>query len=443
MAEIQVPQDLEGEEELEILFDEDDNVLYPEALQAEGEMPFGENMADYLEDSALGKISSQLISSYEDDLSSRQDWYETFRNGLDLLGIDSEARSEPFEGASGVYHPLLAEATTHFQAQAYKELLPANGPVDTKVMGATNDPKLMQANRVKDFMNYQLMYKMEEYDPEMDQMLFFLPLAGSAFKKCYYDPSMGRVVSRFVKAEDLVVPYTTTDLHTTPRITHVIKMTENDMRKLQLSGFYRDTGMTPPGYTTDENVIQEKIDELDGISRTGSSEEYTLLECHVELDIEGFEHTDSNGETTGLALPYIVTICQDNSEILSIRQNYDEIDPMRKKIEYFTHYKFLPGLGFYGFGLIHMIGGVTKSATAILRQLIDAGTLANLPAGFKSRGLNIQRSDDPLQPGEWRDVDAPGGTIRDSFLPLPYKEPSATLAQLLGLLVESGQRLRQ
>tara|TARA_R100000808_G_scaffold18106_1_gene39776 strand:- start:196 stop:2568 length:2373 start_codon:yes stop_codon:yes gene_type:complete len=440
MAEIQVPQDLEGEEELEILFDEDDNVLYPEALQAEGEMPFGENMAEYLEDSTLGQISSQLTTSYEDDLSSRQDWYETFKNGLDLLGIDSEARSEPFEGASGVYHPLLAEATTHFQAQAYKELLPANGPVDTKVMGATSDPKLMQANRVKDFMNYQLMYKMEEYDPEMDQMLFFLPLAGSAFKKCYYDPSMGRVVSRFVKAEDLVVPYTTTDLHTTPRITHVIKMTENDMRKLQLSGFYRDVGMTPPGYVTDENVIQEKIDELDGISKTGSSEEYTLLECHVELDIEGFEHTDADGETTGLALPYIVTICQDNSEILSIRQNYDEVDPMRKKIEYFTHYKFLPGLGFYGFGLIHMIGGVTKSATAILRQLIDAGTLANLPAGFKSRGLNIQRSDDPLQPGEWRDVDAPGGTIRDSFLPLPYKEPSATLAQLLGLLVESGQR---
>jgi len=440
MAEIQVPQGLEDEEELEILFDEDDNILYPEALQAEGEMPFGENMADYLEDTVLSGIATELTSSYEDDLASRQDWYETFRNGLDLLGIDSENRSEPFEGASGVYHPLLAEATTHFQAQAYKELLPANGPVDTKVMGASSDPKQMQANRVKNFMNYQLMYKMEEYDPEMDQMLFFLPLAGSAFKKCYYDPSMGRVVSRFVKAEDLIVPYTTTDLHTTPRITHVIKMTENDMRKLQLSGFYRDVEMTTPGYTTDENVIQEKIDQMDGVSRTGSSEEYTLLECHVELDIEGFEHTNSSGEITGLALPYIVTICQDNNKVLSVRQNYDQADPMRKKIEYFTHYKFLPGLGFYGFGLIHMIGGVTKSATAILRQLIDAGTLANLPAGFKSRGLNIQRSDDPLQPGEWRDVDAPGGAIRDSFLPLPYKEPSATLAQLLGLLVESGQR---
>jgi len=308
-------------------------------------------------------------------------------------------------------------------------------------MGASNDPKAMQANRVKDFMNYQLMYKMEEYDPEMDQMLFFLPLAGSAFKKCYFDPAMGRVVSRFIKAEDLIVPYYTTDLHTSPRITHRMAMSENDLRKLQLSGFYRDMPMSSPSYSADgENSVQDKIDEIDGVSRTGTQAEYTLLEFHVELDIEGFEHTDGDGEPTGLALPYIVTICKDNNTVLSIRRNYEETDPMRKKIEYFTHYKFLPGLGFYGFGLIHMIGGVTRSATSILRQLIDAGTLANLPAGFKARGLNIQRSDDPVQPGEWRDVDTPGGTIRDSFMPLPYKEPSATLAQLLGLLVESGQR---
>jgi hypothetical protein len=308
-------------------------------------------------------------------------------------------------------------------------------------MGASNDPKAMQANRVKDFMNYQLMYKMEEYDPEMDQMLFFLPLAGSAFKKCYFDPAMGRVVSRFIKAEDLIVPYYTTDLHTSPRITHRMAMSENDLRKLQLSGFYRDMPMSSPSYSADgENSVQDKIDEIDGVSRTGTQAEYTLLEFHVELDIEGFEHTDGDGEPTGLALPYIVTICKDNDTVLSIRRNYEETDPMRKKIEYFTHYKFLPGLGFYGFGLIHMIGGVTRSATSILRQLIDAGTLANLPAGFKARGLNIQRSDDPVQPGEWRDVDTPGGTIRDSFMPLPYKEPSATLAQLLGLLVESGQR---
>ena len=338
-----------------------------------------------------------------------------------------------------MYHPLLAEAVTHFQAQTYRELLPAGGPVDTQVMGVTSDPKLEQANRVKNFMNYQLTYKMEEYDPEMDQMLFYLPLAGSAFKKSYYDPSVGRAVSRFVKAEDLVVPYTTNDLVTASRITHVIRMTENDLKKLQLSGFYRDVSMGSPSYIK-QNDLQDKIDELEGVDRTGGDDEYTLLEVHGEFDLDGFEDKDENGEPTGLALPYIITICLDTNEVLSIRQNYDPTDPMRRKVEYFTHYKFLPGLGFYGFGLIHMIGGVTKSATAILRQLIDAGTLSNLPAGFKSRGLNIQRSDDPIQPGEWRDVDTPGGVIRDSFLPLPYKEPSGTLAQLLGLLVESGQK---
>ena len=438
MAEVQIP---EGEENVEILFDEEDNVLDPSLLTEEVEIPFEENLAEFLDPATLSEVSNELTTAFEEDLSSRGDWYEAFKDGLELLGVDSDPRSEPFEGASGVYHPLLAEATTHFQAQAYKELLPANGPVDTKIMGASSDPKAMQANRVKDFMNYQLMYKMEEYDPEMDQMLFFLPLAGSAFKKCYFDPAMGRVVSRFIKAEDLIVPYYTTDLHTSPRITHRMAMSENDLRKLQLSGFYRDMPMSSPSYSADgENAVQDKIDEIDGVSRTGTQAEYTLLEFHVELDIEGFEHTDSNGEPTGLALPYIVTICKDNDTVLSIRRNYEETDPMRKKIEYFTHYKFLPGLGFYGFGLIHMIGGVTRSATSILRQLIDAGTLANLPAGFKARGLNIQRSDDPVQPGEWRDVDVPGGTIRESFLPLPYKEPSATLAQLLGLLVESGQR---
>jgi len=440
MAEVQFPEEFDGEERVEILFDEDNNLVDPSMLEMEVEIPFEENLAEYLDPATLSEISSELLSAYENDVASRQDWYETFKNGLELLGIENDPRSEPFEGASGVYHPLLAEAATHFQAQAYKELLPANGPVDTKIMGASNDPKAMQANRVKDFMNYQLMYKMDEYDPEMDQMLFFLPLAGSAFKKCYYDPTMGRVVSRFIKAEDLIVPYTATDLHTSPRITHRLTMTENDLRKLQLSGFYVDEEMNPPSYTDDSDSVQQKIDELDGVTRTGSQHDYTLLEFHVELDIEGFEHTDNDGEPTGLAIPYIVTICKDNNTVLSVRRNYEETDPMRKKVEYFTHYKFLPGLGFYGFGLIHMIGGVTKSATAILRQLIDAGTLANLPAGFKARGLNIQRSDDPVQPGEWRDVDTPGGTIRDSFMPLPYKEPSATLAQLLGLLVESGQR---
>ena len=440
MAEVQFPEDLEGEEQVEILFDEENNLVDPSKLEMEVDIPFGENLAEYLDPATLNEISSELLNSYQDDVDSRENWYETFRDGLELLGIENDPRSEPFEGASGVYHPLLAEAATHFQAQAYKELLPSNGPVDTKIMGASNDPKAMQANRVKDFMNFQLMYKMEEYDPEMDQMLFYLPLAGSAFKKCYYDPTMGRVVSRFVKAEDLVVPYTATDLHTSPRITHRMTMTENDLRKLQLSGFYTDEEMSRPSYSEQEDPVQQKIDEIDGVSRTGRQADYTLLEFHAELDIEGFEHTDKNGEATGLAIPYIITVCKDNNRVLSIRRNYVENDPMRKKIEYFTHYKFLPGLGFYGFGLIHMIGGVTKSATAILRQLIDAGTLANLPAGFKARGLNIQRSDDPVQPGEWRDVDTPGGTIRDAFMPLPFKEPSPALAQLMGVLVESGQR---
>tara|TARA_A100000172_G_C3043440_1_gene111435 strand:+ start:2409 stop:4787 length:2379 start_codon:yes stop_codon:yes gene_type:complete len=437
--EIEVEEEPFEDEVVEVYIDDEGTTSFGDEFDEEYAISFGENIAEILDESTRGALASKITSYYHDDLDSRQDWYETFRDGLDLLGIKTNTRSEPFEGASGVYHPLLAEAVTHFQAQTYRELLPAGGPVDTQVMGVTSDPKLEQANRVKNFMNYQLTYKMEEYDPEMDQMLFYLPLAGSAFKKSYYDPSVGRAVSRFVKAEDLVVPYTTNDLVTASRITHVIRMTENDVKKLQLSGFYRDVDMGSPSYIK-QNDLQDKIDELDGVDRTGGDDEYTLLEVHGEFDLEGFEDKDENDEPTGLALPYIITVCLDTNEILSIRQNYDPTDPMRRKVEYFTHYKFLPGLGFYGFGLIHMIGGVTKSATAILRQLIDAGTLSNLPAGFKSRGLNIQRSDDPIQPGEWRDVDTPGGVIRDSFLPLPYKEPSGTLAQLLGLLVESGQK---
>ena len=437
--EIEVEEEPLEDEVVEVFIDDEGIASFGDEFDEEYAISFGENIAEILDESTRGALASKITSYYHDDLDSRQDWYETFRAGLDLLGIKTNTRSEPFEGASGVYHPLLAEAVTHFQAQTYRELLPAGGPVDTQVMGVTSDPKLEQANRVKNFMNYQLTYKMEEYDPEMDQMLFYLPLAGSAFKKSYYDPSVGRAVSRFVKAEDLVVPYTTNDLVTASRITHVIRMTENDVKKLQLSGFYRDVDMGSPSYIK-QNDLQDKIDELDGVDRTGGDDEYTLLEVHGVFDLDGFEDKDENGEPTGLALPYIITVCLDTNEILSIRQNYDPTDPMRRKVEYFTHYKFLPGLGFYGFGLIHMIGGVTKSATAILRQLIDAGTLSNLPAGFKSRGLNIQRSDDPIQPGEWRDVDTPGGVIRDSFLPLPYKEPSGTLAQLLGLLVESGQK---
>ena len=427
-------------EETEVFIQPDGSAILGSDMPDQATAKFGENLAEMIDERELYTIATELVSNYQDDLDSRDDWFHTYTEGLDLLGINAESRSQPFIGASGVHHPILAEAVTQFQAQAYKELLPAGGPVDTEVLGVTDDAKLEKANRVKNFMNYQITYKMEEYDPEMDQLLFYLPLSGSAFKKVYYDPAVGRAVARFVKAEDLVVPYYAVDLLTSPRITHVINMTENELRKLQISGFYRDVEMSSPESGTDTTEVDDKIDELQGLSRTLNDEEYTLLEMHVDLDIEGYQDTDANGEETGIGLPYIVTICKDNNEILAIRPNYSENDPMKKKIEYFTHYKFLPGLGFYGFGLIHMMGGLTKSVTAILRQLIDAGTLSNLPAGFKSRGLNIQRNDDPLQPGEWRDVDAPGGKLQDSFLPLPYKEPSGTLTTLLGALVDSGKR---
>ena len=439
--ELEIMQEpLQNGVDTEVFMQPDGSAVIGSDPSAGGSVEFGENLADTLDERELNTIASELTSQYQEDLDSRDDWFETFSKGLDLLGINIEDRSEPFVGASGVHHPILAEAVTQFQAQAYKELLPLGGPVDTEVLGLSSDAKLEKANRVKNFMNYQITYKMEEFDPEMDQLLFYLPLSGSAFKKIYYDPGLGRATARFIKAEDLVVPYYAVDLLTAPRITHVIHMAENDLRKLQLSGFYRDIEMSSPSTNVENTTVDDKIDKLQGISRTISDEEYTLLEVHVNLDLEGFEDTDENGEETGLGLPYLVTICKDTNDILAIRPNYNPDDPMRKKIEYFTHYKFLPGLGFYGFGLIHMMGGLTKSVTAILRQLIDAGTLSNLPAGFKSRGLNIQRHDDPLQPGEWRDVDAPGGRLTDAFMPLPYKDPSGTLTTLLGSLVESGKQ---
>ena len=446
LSSVPNPQEIEieimeqPEEETELFIQPDGSVIRGSDMPDQTSAKFGENLAESLDERELQTIATELVSSYEDDLDSRDDWFRTYTNGLDLLGLNSESRSQPFIGASGVHHPILAEAVTQFQAQAYKELLPTGGPVDTEVLGISDDVKSEKANRVKNFMNYQITYKMEEYDPEMDQLLFYLPLSGSAFKKVFYDPGVGRAVARFIKSEDLVVPYYAVDLLTSPRITHVIHMTENELRKLQLSGFYRDIEMNPPESSASVTEVDAKLDELQGLTRTINDEEYTLLEVHVDLDLEGYQDTGENGEETGVGLPYVVTICKDNNEILAIRPNYDPQDPMRKKKEFFTHYKFLPGLGFYGFGLIHMMGGLTKSVTAILRQLIDAGTLANLPAGFKSRGLNIQRHDDPLQPGEWRDVDAPGGKLQDSFLPLPYKEPSNTLMVLLGSLVDSGKR---
>jgi len=399
------------------------------------------NLAEIISEDDLTALASDLCSDFDEDEESRREWLETFTKGLDLLGIKAEDRSEPFPGASGVHHPLLSESVAQFQAQAYKELLPADGPVQTQILGVADTLREQQAQRVKEFMNYQITYNMEEYDPELDQLLFYLPLSGSAFKKVYYDPAKARAVSSFVMAEDFIVSYSTNDLTECSRATHVIEMSGNHIRKMQMAGLYRDLEIGAPAndYEGDIAGVKEKIDDITGVSRPTDSETYTVLEMHVELDLEGFEDT-VDGEPTGIALPYIVTIIKESMQILSIRKNFDPNDPLKKKIEYFVHYKFLPGLGFYGFGLIHMIGGLSKSATSLLRQLIDAGTLSNLPAGFKARGMRIRDDDTPIEPGEWRDVDVPGGTIRDALMPLPYKEPSGVLAQLLGVLVDSGQR---
>jgi hypothetical protein len=401
---------------------------------------FYRNLAEEIDQRELSALASDTLSMYKEDRESRASWERTYSGGLSLLGMETDERSQPFQGASGVYHPLLSEAVAQFQASAYKELLPAGGPVNTRVVGRSSPEREEQATRVKEFMNYQITEVMQEYDPELDQMLFYLPLSGSSFKKVYYDESLGRAVSKFITSEDLVVPYETTDLQSATRITHMIRQNMNEVRKLQESGFYRDIELVPS--EDPQTEITEKIDRMEGLSPTSysSSDIMTILECHIDLDLSGFEDTREDGETTGIKLPYIVTMEEDCSQILSIRRNWEENDSLQKKKQYFVHYKFLPGLGFYGFGLIHMIGGLCKSATSLMRQLIDAGTLANLPAGFKARGLRVRNADEPLQPGEWRDVDAPGGALRDSLIPLPYKEPSGTLLNLLGILVDSGRR---
>ncbi len=402
---------------------------------------FNSNIAESLDESTLNSIAIELTSGIEKDKSSREDWEKTYTDGLKYLGMKfDQERSEPFAGASGVIHPLLGEAVTNFQAQAYKELLPSNGPVKTQVVGKYDAVVEEQAQRVKDFMNYQITHVMEEFDEELDQMLFYLPLAGSAFKKIYYDESLGRAVSKFIAPEDLIVPYFSTDLESCPRITNVVKMPENEVKKLQAIGFYRRIEVS--SVDSDQgSQVQEEINELSGIEPSYDTDEVSLLyEVHANLEIEGFEDIDEMGEITGVKLPYIVTIDSNTNNILSIYRNYEENDPFRKKIEYFVHFKFLPGLGFYGFGLTHMIGGLSKASTSILRQLIDAGTLANLPAGFKTRGIRIRDEDTPIQPGEFRDVDAPGGSLRESIQPLPFKEPSNTLLNLLGILVNAGQK---
>jgi len=399
---------------------------------------FYANLAEEMPDRELGRIAGELLSEFDANKASRQEWEDAYANGLELLGFNYEERTQPFRGSSGVTHPLLAEAATQFQAQAFNELLPASGPVRTAIVGAETRDKQQQSQRVRQFMNYYITNVMEEYTPELDQMLFYLPLAGSTFKKVYYDENLGRAVSKFIPAEHLVVPYETSDLETCPNITQTLRISLNELRKKQISGFYLDIPVLP-GQSEGDSVTDE-INRIDGMTPSQIDYDCTLLECHVDLDIEGYEETDEDGEPTGIKVPYVVTISQDNGQILSIRRNYREDDDMKRKIQYFVHYKFLPGFGFYGLGLIHTIGGLSRTATAALRQLIDAGTLSNLPAGFKARGLRIRDDDDPLQPGEFRDVDAPGGAIRDSLMPLPFKGPDGTLFQLLGFVVDAGRR---
>ena len=412
----------------------------PGSINIPGTESHFDNLADILPDEILDPVGMQVSNDYRDYKSSRKDWEQAYVVGLDLLGFKYVQRTEPFQGASGATHPVLAEAVTQFQAQAYKELLPADGPVRTQVIGASNPQRMQQAQRVKEFMNYQLLDQMKEYEPEFDSMLFHLPLAGSTFKKVYYDELLGRAVSKFVPADDVVVPYTANSLEDAEAIIHIIKLSENDIRKQQVNGFYRDIELTSPP-TPPEDRVKEAERRIEGTQRTARNENmYTLLECHLNLDLEGFEDVGQDGQPTGIKLPYVVTIEQGSQKVLSIRRNFAPNDPLKTKIQYFVHFKFLPGLGFYGFGLIHMIGGLSRTATAALRQLLDAGTLSNLPAGFKQRGVRVRDDAQSIQPGEWRDVDAPGGSLKDSFYNLPYKEPSPTLLQLMGIVVQAGQR---
>jgi hypothetical protein len=401
---------------------------------------FYKNLAEDMDDTVLSRMAGSLIQDYRKDKVSRQDWEQTYTQGLDLLGFKYTDQTRPFQGASGVTHPLLAESVTQFQAQAYKELLPPEGPVRTQVVGAATRETVEQAKRVENFMNYMLMEEMQEYTPEFDQLLFYLPISGSTFKKIYYDEIMQRAVAKFIPAQDLVVPYYATDLKDCERITHVIKMSDNEVLKKQRAGFYRDIELSVK--RPEDSSLKQKLDEIEGVKPAGDTEfQHNILEMHVDLDLEEYEkNPDRTKKNKNIKIPYIVTIDEGSQEILSIYRNYDPEDELMKRTEYFVHYKFLPGLGFYGFGLIHMIGGLSRTATSALRQLLDAGTLANLPAGFKSRGIRIRDDDQPFQPGEFRDVDAPGGNIKDQFQLLPFKEPSPTLFQLLGFCVQAGQR---
>ena len=423
----------------------DDQILLDDEIDAPPEQvqtAFDANLVEELDPIELSRMANDVLASIHADKESRSEWEETYVDGLKYLGMHfDETRSNPFQGSSGVIHPILAEAVTQFQAQAYKELLPAKGPVKTEIVGARSPEVESQADRVQEFMNFYILNVMQEYDPELDMLLFYLPLAGSAFKKVYFDTAVGRAMSKFIEPQDLVVPYEATDLFSAERVTHVLRMSKNEIRKQQLAGFYADIELAGGGVNFSRDEIDEEIDKIEGQS-PGYSEDRdrTVYEVHTILDLPGFEDIGPDGEPSGLKLPYIVTIDDQSQKVLSVRRNYKEQDPLRQKINYFVQYKFLPGLGFYGLGLSHMIGGLAKASTSILRQLIDAGTLANLPAGFKARGMRIRDEDDPLQPGEFRDIDTTGASLRENLIPLPIKEPSNVLMSLLGLLVESGKR---
>ena len=439
IAEQEVQQDTENP--VDVQQNEDGSVdinFDPMAMNPGQDQGHYANLAELLPDDVLDRLGSKLHQDYTDYKTSRKDWERAYTTGLDLLGFNYDDRSEPFKGASGATHPVLAEAVTQFQALAYKELLPAEGPVRTQIIGLPTPDKEQQSQRVKNFMNYQLMDQMKEYEPEFDQMLFNLPLAGSTFKKVYYDELMQRAVSKFVPADDIVVPYTATSLDDCESIIHRVRMTENELRKQQVGGFYRDIEVNPN--FLNETEAEKKERSLEGVSKGRDDRMFSILECHVDIDLEGFEDVGQDGEPTGIKIPYIVTLEEGTRKILSIRRNYEVGDPLKKKINYFVHFKFLPGLGFYGFGLIHMIGGLSRTATAALRQLLDAGTLSNLPAGFKMRGIKMRDEAQSIQPGEFRDVDAPGGNLKDAFMMLPFKEPSQTLLQLMGVVVSAGQR---
>tara|TARA_R110000803_G_scaffold72556_1_gene136239 strand:- start:3084 stop:5576 length:2493 start_codon:yes stop_codon:yes gene_type:complete len=418
-----------------------DDEMNQETEESNNADDFYANIAENLDPTDLTRLSSDLIDSIQGDLESRSEWEKTYTDGLKYLGMKfDETRSQPFQGSSGVVHPILAEAVTQFQATAYKELLPPKGPVKTQIIGMRSAETETQADRVQEFMNYYIMNVMKEYDPELDQMLFYLPLAGSAFKKIYYDFSLKRAVSKFIPPEDMIVPYEAPDMSTAERITHVISMSRNEIKKQQLSGFYADIEIPDDSYE-DSDDIQDEIDSIQGVTPSYTEDRNrTIYEVHTILDIEGYEDIGEDGEPTGLKLPYIVTLDESANKVLAIRRNYSPEDPDKNKINYFVQYKFLPGLGFYGLGLSHMIGGLSKASTSILRQLIDAGTLSNLPAGFKARGMRIRDEAEPLQPGEFRDIDTTGGSLRENLIPLPIKEPSNVLMQLLGLLIDSGKR---